>query len=357
MLDNHSESFTFIQIHGGDGFEIPWGTARRTFYQVPGYPTYWFDGVFECIGAYPTVNQQYNWYQTQWSNRQAVSTDVKVELSGRLVSGQTYEFTATVMRDPGSGYPKTMRVTIVRLLDHWPNTGGYHRNGLKEAATSQDFTLDPGEGGQLVRTVTFEDESWNRKEDIRIVAFAQKPLGSPPADIYNAVEMSWPFAEPCRLGTVGLGMNGAPVPVLTINGSVGSLNHRRVEVTTTDAFEIHMDAPPHGPESAKFVLYGWFGEPTESTVTPQPAGIGETCFPTPLTGGSQQLRKIWNNIGKEGQLGTPDFPSDPAPSVVYSRPSGVGKTVTGTFQGLILDDASAASKPASVTNAVIVVSQ
>ena len=63
--------------------------------------------------------------------------------------------------------------------------------------------------------------------------------------------------------------------------------------------------------------------------------------------------RTWNNIGKVAQLGEPDLPSDPAPSVVLNRPSGLGSPLIATLQGIIIDNASVADRRASITNAVI----
>jgi hypothetical protein len=88
-----------------------------------------------------------------------------------------------------------------------------------------------------------------------------------------------------------------------------------------------------------------------------PFGLGETCIPTPLSGGGPPNPKaIWNNIGKTARLGAATLPSAPAPSILFSRAGGLGRTVTFTVQGLILDSASLQGQ-AAVTNAVVVISE
>jgi len=162
------------------------------------------------------------------------------------------------------------------------------------------------------------------------------------------------YAQPfdCLSGTVDLGENGTPATVLAINGTDGGPMHV-VTVEVDKPVSVFMDLPPSGPNPAKFALYVWLGRPTVGTVTPQPAQLGDMCFPTPLTGGVPQPKKIWNNIGRYPQLGYPTYPSNPAPSTVFSKPSGLSSLLAVTFQGLILDNGSAANKPASITNAVI----
>jgi len=156
----------------------------------------------------------------------------------------------------------------------------------------------------------------------------------------------------CLGGTVDLGGGGVPAIVLTINGSDGNADHV-VTVCTGAPIELFMQVPPGGPNPAKYVLYVWLNEPALGTVTPHPNNLGDMCFPSPLTGGTPQPKRIWNNIGKFPRLGYPDLPSVPAPSVVFSNPSGIANVRRVTFQGLILDDGSAADVPASVTNGMI----
>jgi len=159
-------------------------------------------------------------------------------------------------------------------------------------------------------------------------------------------------ADACRDGTVNLGVASDPATVLDVNGSAGDEDHV-VTVAFGDPIDVTMEAPPAGPEPAPFALYVWIGEPDETTVTPQPKNLGAMCFPTPLSGGLPQPKKIWNNLGRVDRLGNPDYPSTPAPSTVLHLPTGLDVAIAVTFQGFILDDGSASSKPASVTNAML----
>ena len=63
---------------------------------------------------------------------------------------------------------------------------------------------------------------------------------------------------------------------------------------------------------------------------------------------------IFNNLGKPGKLGAPDFPSSPAPSTVISKPSGIGRAIVFTVQALDVDHGTAGAKSGSVTNGIVV---
>lgn len=155
-----------------------------------------------------------------------------------------------------------------------------------------------------------------------------------------------------RYGTVDAA-NGSVASSLFVNGSAGD-ERRIVRVQRGEALTLSVESPPSGPDPAAFVLYAWLAISDGSTVRPQPFGTGFMCLPSPLDVDPIQPDAIWNNIGKEARLGTPDFPSDPAPSVPLDRPSGIGR-VEVTFQGLIQDAGSQGSRAASVTNAVVLI--
>jgi hypothetical protein len=162
----------------------------------------------------------------------------------------------------------------------------------------------------------------------------------------------------CRRGNVNHG-GAAPADVLTVNGSSGGDAKRTVSVDSHEPFEIFMDAPPSlAHVRAKFALYASIGFPdSPSQVRQLPHDLGPFCMPTVLTDGDPAgLERIWNNIGKYPLLGEPDLPSVPAPSVVFSKPAGIGRTITFFLQGIILDPGSPCGI-AAVTNGIVVVSR
>ena len=111
------------------------------------------DGVLLRIG-----NQGYTGYLNLYEQRRDVPTDVTIELSGEHSTGQTYSVSAEVAIEPGDGDPRTMRVYMVQVLDYWPAYGGYHRNGFKQAAATEDITLSPGESQVVERDLTFDTD-------------------------------------------------------------------------------------------------------------------------------------------------------------------------------------------------------
>jgi hypothetical protein len=158
--------------------------------------------------------------------------------------------------------------------------------------------------------------------------------------------------ERCRRGNTNLRV-GPLAEVLFVNDSPGSGPAREVVTGRFDPFEIRMDAPPSmqgGP--ARFALYAYVADPIASRVTLLPQRLGFFCMETPITVPSPwMLKKIWNNIGKESILGTPDLPSTPAPSIVLDRPGGLGAAAEFFLQGILVDPWAPSGK-AAITNGI-----
>lgn len=158
----------------------------------------------------------------------------------------------------------------------------------------------------------------------------------------------------CRTGNVNAGA-GVVTDVVFVNGSAGVGAGRIVLLAPDASLEISVAAPPAQPAGpSPFVLYAWLGLPNALTVRELPFSIGTLCMSAPLTGGPPAPREIWNNIGKPQLLGASTRQSSPAPSVVFTRPGGVGLDVSFFVQGILVDPGSSQGQ-AAVTNGVGVV--
>ncbi len=155
----------------------------------------------------------------------------------------------------------------------------------------------------------------------------------------------------CLRGNVNAGA-GIPRDVLTVNGSIGAPGTRIVRLDRDEPLVIAMEAPPSRVQ-ARFAMYAYAGFPNESTVKAQPQQTGDMCFATPYDGTFGLPRIIWNNLGEPFVFGKPDFPSQPAPSLVFEQPNGVGRRARGTVQALIRDDAALGTDGLAITNAVL----
>ena len=193
MLDVYSDTLAFVQYHRYDGYQLPWGDDRWTFYGAQYTPSAIFDGIDLVTGSVPDVDQQYTIYRTNhFLPERATPTDVTIDLDGEYLGGETYRISALVGVEAG-GTGKTVRVYMVQVLDHWPPERPYHRNGFKQAAPTYDITLAPGESQIVENDFTFDADSWADQENIKIVVWAQAPAEEGPAGVYQAATRLWPL--------------------------------------------------------------------------------------------------------------------------------------------------------------------
>lgn len=155
----------------------------------------------------------------------------------------------------------------------------------------------------------------------------------------------------CLEGTVNARAGGG-ANVLFVNSRIGD-SARRLALARTDPASILVARPPLATGLAPFALYLWRGAPTSASLRALPQGLGSIAFPFALRPGSPQPYVVWNNIGSIGKLGAATLPSSPAPTVVLSRPEGLGVRGTFTLQGVILDPAGPNGR-AAVTNGIVI---
>jgi len=192
-VDVYPDTFALVQYHVYDEAQTPFGNERWLFYDAHYTPTTIFDGIDRVVGAVSDYNQQYNIYRvSHFLPQRAVPTDVTIAIGGAFLGGQTYRVSTQVGIEPG-GSAKTMRIYVVQVLDHWPYTKPYHRNGFKQAAAPADVTLAPGQTVTLDREFTFDDESWDDPQNIKIIAWAQAPNAAFPVVVYQAATRTWPI--------------------------------------------------------------------------------------------------------------------------------------------------------------------
>ncbi len=175
-MDAYPDTFAFVQIHHGDAYATTWAYSRADFYDLEVYPSSFFDGVIYHRGG-----QTYTTYEDDYLARRGKPTDVSIQVSGSHTEGETYAMrTRVCLDDDGTG--KTMRIYMVQVLDYWPPAISYSRNGLKQAAATQDITLAPGDCQVVSRSFTFDADSWADQDNIKVIAWAQEPQNIGHAD-------------------------------------------------------------------------------------------------------------------------------------------------------------------------------
>jgi len=154
-----------------------------------------------------------------------------------------------------------------------------------------------------------------------------------------------------RAGNVNGGV-GQVTDVLFVNDSAGGAE-RLVRLSLHSPLTIFVAPPPSATEPAPFALYAWGVIPlTGAARFPLPFGIGESCLPMPLAGGTPAPLVVWNNTGAP-RAGAPKFPSSPAPWIVLDRSTSFRRPVDAFVQGVIVDR-GAPNGRAAVTNGVAI---
>ena len=192
LEDENPGELIGIQVHYNDPpYTIAWGTSRFSSYPNHlGLPDVWFDGVLQHLGA-TDVPATHAAYLDLFNARQAVPTDVTIEIGGVQVDGPTYTLDARVCLE-AEGVAKPVRIYIARALDHYP-TGNQYRNCLMEVAATVDINLVPGRCQTVERTMTFDPTSWSQQGNIRVFAWAQVAGDSGVREVYQSALLAWPL--------------------------------------------------------------------------------------------------------------------------------------------------------------------
>ena len=188
-MDMYPDTFAVVEYFVDNlPWSLPWGEARGDFYNIwgDGIPWFAYDGLFD---AWPISS-----YHQKFVNRQAISTDVGIEISATQLSADTWRFMAELCVETG-GEAKPARIYMVQVLDHWPPASASARNTFKQAAETEDVQLNPGLCTMVMRDFTFDADSMAQIEDVKIVVWAQTPNNGIPAEIFQGKVCAYPFVS------------------------------------------------------------------------------------------------------------------------------------------------------------------
>ena len=148
------------------------------------------------------------------------------------------------------------------------------------------------------------------------------------------------------------------ISVLKINNNTGDPATRIVRRPHDSIIQFQIDKPAAGG-NGKFVVHLNPGMPTSDSISPLPAGLGETCFPFLISAGAQPT-SVWTNINKPAQIGVSNHFGVPvpdpqrAPTMFYSAVNTQFPIFSAwTLQGAIINPQASSPKGVSVTNPVL----
>jgi hypothetical protein len=162
MIDRYPDTLAFIAIHDGDSYEVPWGTARDSFYQAAWTPFSCHDGLED---AWPIST-----YESKFVARQAIPTDVTIGLDV-FQSGSAVDVLASVCVEPG-GVGKTMDVFMAQVVDHY-GPANFDRNMVRSGTSGVEVTVAAGACVGVTDSITLDSVSQAQPDDIKIIVWAQ----------------------------------------------------------------------------------------------------------------------------------------------------------------------------------------
>jgi hypothetical protein len=157
----------------------------------------------------------------------------------------------------------------------------------------------------------------------------------------------------CRLGAVNTaGGIGNVVDVMTVNGSAGD-STRHLAVQTGQPFALGVGSYPGAPASIGYAIYAQNRENTAADITAHPLGLGNGCFPTPLSGGRATV--VANILSADPMFGTAMFPGTPAgPGAILAVPRVPPRYAGRTFTLVaVVTDTQSPSGSYAFTNAIV----
>lgn len=163
-----------IENHNSDTLANVYSNARNNYYNISGYPTYFFDGVLNVVGGNAS-SSMYGNYVPKVNARNAIMSDFTIAIE---FEESDADYSATVTIDNVGGNTSTnLKLHFVVTESHLPISWGLtdEQNFVNrlmvpdQNGTPLDFT---GGSTQTV-TLNFSTESWWDTDNCELVAFVQ----------------------------------------------------------------------------------------------------------------------------------------------------------------------------------------
>jgi hypothetical protein len=176
LWDSNPDTFVPVFYHlSGDGY-APLAPVRHTFLGNPLLPHLHLDGVVDG-------EIYYDDWPADFAARQPVATDTTITMS-TTVDVDELQVSAQVCVEAG-GTTKDMRVYMVQVLDHYPDSEMYYRSCSRQMGT-EDVNVAAGSCVAVNGYFTLDALDLSRLEDVGVVDWAQEPLSAAPAEVYQA---------------------------------------------------------------------------------------------------------------------------------------------------------------------------
>lgn len=166
-----------VKYHSGDSYQTPSSVARINYYNITGFPTAWFDGVYSVIGGSNTQSMYPN-YVPYVNQRNAVLSSFTISISGGC-TGLQYNV-AIIANKVASYSQNSLRLHLALTESHIPEfwqgqTEVNHAMRIMvpdHNGTLLDFT---NQNQHTVNLSFTADPSWEI-QNCELIAFLQNPV-------------------------------------------------------------------------------------------------------------------------------------------------------------------------------------
>ncbi len=175
LFELNGDSFIPIFYHLGGEAGSGLASSRANFYQLQYTPYMWFNGSDDAGFDYD------NWGEDLAAHQQQ-ETDVTIKVSA-VAEGPLVRGSAEVCIEDG-GVSRDMRIYFAQVLDNFPDSPTYYRYAGRQAV-SQDVTVEAGQCLDVDVMMVMPSLDQGRPEDFVMVVWAQEPLPTAPAEIFQ----------------------------------------------------------------------------------------------------------------------------------------------------------------------------
>ena len=163
-----------IENHSGDSLANVYSNARNSYYGIPGYPTYYFDGILSVVGGSGS-SSMYSSYVPKVNQRNAVLSDFTIYLTFTN-TGNSYQATATVENVGGSTASNLVLQAIVtesNLPIPWGLTSVQDFTNRLMVPNQNGTALSLSGGGTQIVPLNFTLQDYWDSDHCELVVFVQ----------------------------------------------------------------------------------------------------------------------------------------------------------------------------------------
>lgn len=163
-----------IENHSSDSLANVYSSARNNYYGIPGYPTYFFDGIISVTGGSGS-SSLYGTYLPKVNQRNAILSDFTINLTFNN-TGNSYQAAATVVNVGGSTASNLVLQAVVtesNLPIPWGLTSVQDFTNRLMVPNQNGTSLSISGGGTQIVPLNFTMEDFWDSDHCELIVFVQ----------------------------------------------------------------------------------------------------------------------------------------------------------------------------------------